>query len=77
MSNTTSSMPAAFALLGDRLTDLAGGVDVGRRAEPVGDGAFARRGGGESVALRIVDDERVDVVQRAEDLQARTRFACR
>ena len=56
------------------MTDLGRGVDVGTRTEAVGNGAFARRCGDQRVALRIVDDERVGVVQAAEDLQARTRF---
>jgi len=66
--------PGGLGPLGDRRTDLLGGLDVGTRTQPVGDGAFARRRGDQGVALRVVDDEGVGVVQAAEDLQPRARL---
>src|ERR1035437_3278761 len=66
--------PGGLRARGDRRTDLLGGLDVRARAEAVGDGALARRRGDERMTLRVVDDERVGVVQAAEDLQARAGF---
>ena len=42
-----------------------------REPETVGERVLARRRGDQRVSLRVVDDERVGVVQAAEDLQAR------